>query len=262
MDKSELNIIETVLKHNKKSEVFLNKLFNKNQPFLYRKTNFMVTIIHNNVKYTYPNRSEGGFNIAHLWLFRTVQLNALAFIKAHPDWKLGPKQSVNKTNYRYDDMRGELTGTDINSAYWEIAYKMGIISESTYTKAHFDQYKKIRLASLATLGRKMVYQSYQGSVNLKQPVIVEYQADKLRDLYKAIRYQCFDMMNELASMLGEDFEAYRTDCIYYRDSPQNRELVHSYLKEKGFTFKQLVYDEQINTDPDEDVDYEYEEDLE
>lgn len=50
-------------------------------------------------------------------------------------------------------------------------------------------------------------------------------------------------MNQLAKILGDEFEAYRTDCIYYRDTLDNRKIVHDYLSKNGFDFKQLVYDE-------------------
>jgi hypothetical protein len=58
------------------------------------------------------------------------------------------------------------------------------------------------------------------------------------------------MMGELAMLLGNDFEAYRTDCIYYRDTPANRTKVYEYLNERGFEYKQLVYDDKENEEND------------
>ena len=43
-----------------------------------------------------------------------------------------------------------------------------------------------------------------------------------------------------ADLLGEDFICYKTDCIYYRDTAENRELVQSYLDSVGLEWKQLV----------------------
>lgn len=57
-------------------------------------------------------------------------------------------------------------------------------------------------------------------------------------------------MGELAIILGNDFEAYRTDCIYYRDTPQNRKKVYDYLDERGFEYKQLVYADKENQEND------------
>ena len=68
-----------------------------------------------------------------------------------------------------------------------------------------------------------------------------------------IRYRCYQMMNEIAQILGNEFEAYRTDCIYYRDTKENRELVQNYLKEHGFDFKQLVYGDEDDTNINKDI---------
>jgi hypothetical protein len=46
-------------------------------------------------------------------------------------------------------------------------------------------------------------------------------------------------MNKLRKMLGEDFLAYKTDCIYYIDTPENREKVRDYFTQNDLTFKQL-----------------------
>jgi hypothetical protein len=44
-------------------------------------------------------------------------------------------------------------------------------------------------------------------------------------------------------MLGGEFDAYRTDCIYYRNTPENITLVHDYLNQHGFFYKQLEFEE-------------------
>ena len=46
---------------------------------------------------------------------------------------------------------------------------------------------------------------------------------------------------------------YRTDCIYYRDTLDNRKIVHDYLFKNGFEFKQLVYDEVDTENEDTEV---------
>jgi hypothetical protein len=44
----------------------------------------------------------------------------------------------------------------------------------------------------------------------------------------------------MADLLGDEFICYKTDCIYYKDKPQNRELVQTYLDSVGLDWKQLV----------------------
>ena len=51
------------------------------------------------------------------------------------------------------------------------------------------------------------------------------------------------MMWEISELLGEDFFCWKTDCIYYRDTPENRNIVHKYLEEREMLFKQLVFND-------------------
>jgi hypothetical protein len=71
-------------------------------------------------------------------------------------------------------------------------------------------------------------------------------------VYADIRFSCFYMMYELSVMLGEDFDCWRTDCIYYRDTPENRKTVQDYFDEREMLWKQLVFDK---TDRSEEVQY-------
>jgi hypothetical protein len=51
-------------------------------------------------------------------------------------------------------------------------------------------------------------------------------------------------MHILADLLGEEFICYKTDCIYYRDTPKNRELVQTYLDTVDLEWKQLIEPER------------------
>jgi hypothetical protein len=46
-------------------------------------------------------------------------------------------------------------------------------------------------------------------------------------------------MQQCANLLGEDFIAYRTDAIYYRDSTENRKLVRDFFKNNKLKYKQV-----------------------
>jgi arsenate reductase-like glutaredoxin family protein len=48
----------------------------------------------------------------------------------------------------------------------------------------------------------------------------------------------------MATMLGEDFICYKTDCIYYKDTPKNRDIVQTYLDSVDMEWKQLVEPEK------------------
>jgi hypothetical protein len=162
---------------------------------------------------------------------------------------LPQKLPVNVTNYDYDDSYGEVTGTDVNSAYWVIAYNLGIISERLMEKCKDPKFKVVRLASLAVLGRSFTYENYKEGVKSTN-LTIEAEDDRLKSIYRWIRYKCYEMMGELSMVLGKDFEAYRTDCIYYRDTMENRKKVYAYLDERGFEYKQLVFGEEETLEND------------
>ena len=215
-----------------------------------RETKYLTTVIVDGMEYIYPNKNDDGFNPRMLWLFSVVQSEAKKFLERHPEWSMPTKLPVNLTNYDYDDSHGKLTGTDINSAYWNIAHKMGVITDTTYSNAQDPKYKRVRLAALAILGRNISYNKFKDGKKQTKPFIYENQEKRLKQLYQAIRYQCYQMMNEIAGLLKNEFEAYRTDCIYYRDTKQNRKIVHDYLTKHGFEFKQLVYDDEDDSNND------------
>jgi hypothetical protein len=246
--KDQLEIYRQVFKKNANPDILLERLKKTKQDFLYRKTNHMVSIITGGVEYTYKARvktNDINFPTNQLWIFNAVKKEALKFLETNPNFELPQKLPVNVTNYEYDDSYGVVTGTDVNSAYWVIAHNMGIITEKTFLACNKPSFKVVRLASLAVLGRIFTYENYVGGVK-GDNIIIESQDARLKTLYKSIRYKCYEMMGELAILLGKDFEAYRTDCIYYRDTKENRIKVYDYLQTRNFEFKQLVFDENVD----------------
>jgi hypothetical protein len=47
-------------------------------------------------------------------------------------------------------------------------------------------------------------------------------------------------MNKVKRMLGKDFLCYKTDCIYYVDSKDNRKKVNEFFEKNELMVKQLV----------------------
>lgn len=244
--KQQLDIVTQVYKKNANYEILVDRLKKSKKDFYFRKTNYMVSVISDGVEYVYKPRVKSNninFPTNQLWIFNAVKIDVLRYLNENPNFELPQKLPVNVTNYDYDDSYGEVTGTDVNSAYWVIAYNLGIISQRLKEKCDDSKYKVVRLASLAVLGRNFTYESYkdgQKSTNLT----IEAEDDRLKSIYRWIRYKCYEMMGELAMLLGKDFEAYRTDCIYYRDTTENRKKVYAYLDARGFEYKQLVFGEE------------------
>lgn len=140
-----------------------------------RETKYLTTVIFDGMEYIYPSKNEDGFNPRMLWLFSVVQSEGKKFLAKNPEWLMPTKLPVNITNYDYDDSHGQLTGTDINSAYWTIAHQMGVISNATFNKAEDPKYKRVRLAALAILGRNISYTKFKDGIKQTKPFIYENQ---------------------------------------------------------------------------------------
>lgn len=234
-------IIESRFQPSANPKSVMNRLVKMGEHFIYRETKFMTQIVYQGVETIYRSRDTSSFPANKLFIFKMVKNDAIKFLQEHPNWEVPEKYPVNQTNYDYDATYGVITGTDINSAYWVIAHKLGVISDKTYQKAQGNDWKVIRLAALAVLGRSVAYHEYVDGIKQKKPIIIESEDPRVSLLYRSIRYKCFEMMTAIAEILGNDFEAYRTDCIYYRDTSDNRRKVYEFLDAEGFTYKQLEY---------------------
>jgi hypothetical protein len=163
------------------------------------------------------------------------------FIDNNPFIDLPPQKKIKDYNYDYDDEVGTITGTDLDHAYWRIAYVKGYISKNTYEHGIKDEKSKtIRLATLGVLGTEQKFDKYVNGEYVE--TIVKRKDNKaIKMVYKDIRLTCFYMMYELSVQLGEDFESWNTDCIYYRDSVENRKIVHEFFEMHNMLYKQLTY---------------------
>ena len=207
-----------------------------------KKGSFTTEIVWGNYSYvasSLTKRKQKYFNKG-LFLFGMVRKDARAFAKKNPNFKL-PKQyaQIEYSKELNEDIFGKITATDLNHAYWRIAYNLGIISALTYEKGLNDHFKEIRLAALSTMGAPKNYQKIKKGELVDEYFVVE--GDEiLQKVYKLIRYTCYRYMNQVKKKLGRDFLCYKTDCIYYIDTKENRQIVNQFFKEHDLQMKQLV----------------------
>lgn len=182
------------------------------------------------------------FPRSHLYLFQMVRNNALKWLENKSDVVLPPERKSSFININYDDSEGKLVGTDLNHAFWRIAFIKGIINEKTYEKGLNEnvKVKALRLATLSVLGREKKFTEY---VNGK-PVgdhVTQKKDEKKKKVFLYVRLVCYNMMFELSKKLGADFERWKTDCIYYRDTPENRAIVENFFASRQMQYKHLDY---------------------
>jgi hypothetical protein len=146
---------------------------------------------------------------------------------------------VNVTNSKYDFREDKIIGFDVDHAYWRIAFNFGIIKYNTYFYGLNNDFKALRLACLSTMGKPKEYLEIKNGEQTTRPVIIEGNVE-MENVYKIIRYTCYKYMQDMMKMLKDDFVSYNTDCIYFRDTKENRKMIAQYLKSKDLSHKMLV----------------------
>jgi hypothetical protein len=221
-----------------KVDRFYNKLVKGKGNFLVRFGSECNELIFDNVHNVFSTANKN-FDNKLLCLFNMVQIDVNKFLAIYPYIDIPPKVNTCEFNYKYNDEIGTLTATDLDHAFWRIAYVKGYITKKTYTKGLPSSGKAIRLASLSVLGRGKKYDRYVNG-EFVEKVVAKKSDETLQKVYVDIRYSCYYMMYELSQLLKDDFESWKTDCIYYRDTPENRTIVHNYFEEREMLFKQLI----------------------
>lgn len=221
-----------------KELLMLNIIKANNGNGYYRKGNFSTELVWDKKSYMFPSDNNVKSYTRGMFLFGMVRKDAKAFIKSGKTIKVPKKYPTNEYNDNFDKFGFKMGGTDLNHAYWRIAFNLGIISKSTYQKGLDDDFKVVRLSALSTMGKGKDYFVIKDGKVTNEVVKIGYDED-MDNLYKAIRYTCFKYMQILKKMLKDDFICYRTDCIYYVDTPENRKMVREYLKEQNMSMKQL-----------------------
>ena len=226
---------------NKKSESFILKRMSSQKANGYlKKGTFSTELVWGNYSYIFSNlnlEKQKAFKKG-MFLFGMVRKDVKDYLKTHKV-KLPTKNRQIEYNGKInEEILGKVTGTDLNHAYWRIAYNLGIITERTYLKGLPEEFKSIRLAALSTMGAKKTYQIIKDGVLTRDFHIVE-GVKEYQEVYTLIRYTCYGYMANLKKMLGKDFLCYKTDAIYYMDSKANRTKVEKYFKEKDLLMKQL-----------------------
>ena len=181
----------------------------------------------------YQNKSKrftGG-----LYLFGMVKKDIKNYLEEHGEVEPFEELPVNYINTKYDYEK-DVIGMDINNAYWHVALLKGYITQTTYEKGlEKEGLKSIRLASLSSLGKSRVYNVYENGEHKNDEKVKT--DDSLQNVYLDIRYSTYGVMREIARELGDDFCSWKTDCVFFHDTFQNREKVREIIESYGLECK-------------------------
>jgi hypothetical protein len=222
---------------NDSQRVILDRLSIANGKGFYRKGSYSTEIIWADRKFVFPSNKKSG-SFKDLWIFRNVINDVKEYCLGRRIKEL-PKLPVNYWNPKIEKAKGRIAATDLNHAYWRIAFLNGYISSKTYEKGLLIKDKALRLASLANLSSNKQYFLIERGQVTKKSVTLRFEP-ALQKVYNNIRYECFNHMMTMADLLGDDFICYKTDCIYYKQTKKNVELVCTYLDSIGLDYKQLI----------------------
>lgn len=226
--------------YTKKKLNYILDLIQKNGGEAYiRYGNFSNEIIWEGKSYSFPAKGKRKHFSRGIFLFGMVRRDARLFCARKKTIRVPKKYPANIYSYKEKVLKGNFTGTDVSHAYWRIAYNLGVISKRTYEAGMQDDFKSVRLAALSTLGKGKDYKIIRSGKETEESIKIGGN-DKMDNIYKLIRYTCYRYMNEMKRLLKSDFIGYRTDCIYYIDSPENRKIIREYLKSKDLQFVQLI----------------------
>ena len=124
---------------------------------------------------------------------------------------------------------------DIDQAYWETAYQLGIISDEIYvagSKGNIS--KKARLTSLGSLAKKKYNYKFKGDKLLEMTVDKE---ELLENLWFTICKRVSDVMTQVIQSLNGDFVLYWVDGIYFKNTSENVAKVMQVFIENGYNSK-------------------------
>lgn len=137
---------------------------------------------------------------------------------------------VNNTKYKVDEILESCVEIDLRSAYWEMAYRLGLLTEEIYEQGKTIS-KGSRLAAIGSLAKVTRILEFDGKVERVLPSI----ESKLTEfLWDTICYKVGKLMNKSARAAGKDFIFVWVDAMFVKKKAVPS--VKKIFNEAGFDF--------------------------
>lgn len=226
---------------------FLKKIkLHKSDGYM-RKNIFGTEIIWQDMKMHFSTK-RARKSYKYFFIFALVRKDAIRYMEENGikknDWQpsihYNKKLDLKKLNAQ------QFVGIDMDSAYWNVGYKLGILTQNTFEKGLQIPDKTLGLAALASMGSDKSYTIIKDGLPTNDRLVVKGN-DDLKEVYKLIRFTCFKYMRRLASLLGNDYVCYRTDAIYFINTPANIQIARDYMERHDLDYK-LAYEQLSGVD--------------
>lgn len=139
------------------------------------------------------------------------------------------KQGKLKLNRVYTSKIYEI---DLNSAYWNFAYKSNYISKDIYQQG-LKVSKMARLISLGNLAKTTTVLSFDGT-NYKHCGVIK--SEKTENIFFSVSKQTDDIMQMLRVIASNNFMFYWVDAIFFQSDKTKNDIIE-YLKELNIPYK-------------------------
>jgi hypothetical protein len=125
-------------------------------------------------------------------------------------------------------------GIDINACYWNVAKKLGYLSDRVYQRGLQNCSKQGLLVAIGCLAKKPLKKVYiNGQFAYHEFDDAEYQ--KYSPFYWQIIEQTYNLMNESYDAFADNWYMFLTDCIFV--DIEKFKVAQKFLSEKGFGSK-------------------------
>lgn len=133
--------------------------------------------------------------------------------------------------------RTNLIEFDLNKAYWQSAYSLGVLSKELYLEGLNDKrFSKVEIvAALGALAKHKRKRYFDGHKYHKSILLDD--SSTTKHIWDAISYGVDRCMIDCMESLKKDFYFYWTDAIFFENTKDNLISVTEISKEHGFTGK-------------------------
>jgi hypothetical protein len=189
--------------------------------------------------------SDGMMDAKELHIIKQVRHDIIKYDLAKKIPSAFKKKAIVKKNvlyYNYSDsiqrntQLGPCVEIDLSAAYWETAYKLGLITDELYKKGEGIS-KRTRLAAIGSLAKRKLIRAFDGQ---KEYTII----DKRREtsyLWDVICYHVSLVMQDAAKAAGKDFLFFWTDALFVNEKAAKK--VVSCFTKHGYNCKSYKIDD-------------------
>lgn len=125
----------------------------------------------------------------------------------------------------------KIVGMDIESAFWNKAFELGIISDLTYLNGLMvpELYSNLGIFGISYLVPDTFSTYLEGT-------FIKINAN-CKEIIQLLIYECLKDMRRLSKLLKNDYVRYTPDSIYFVASKKNMEIVKEFMKKNDLNFK-------------------------